>query len=440
MKNAWKRLLGVAIALTLLLGSLTMIGWADDEEAAAPPVLKFNDGAFKILHITDLEEKYVMGNIAEDFLKDVIREVKPDLVVLGGDNFDGAGMKRLLQFSTRRFINRMIDNLMGIFAELDVPVTTVFGDLDVADTGIIRFQQLQRYKEFDNFVGYDFDLKDYAGTHSILLKDSDGEDDVFTLWLFDSGSWTADGGFPAISMTEFNAAKNAAARALPSIAFQHIAPREIYSNLDNVSDFDPIPAHAVSRKFATLGTDGKFRYEEIPSEEEDGEPTQGGILGLLESDPAFSYVLPATARGLLRVAPNTSYATSRQLSATGTQNNPATLRTVGTMALFFGHDHINEFVIDAGGIDLVATPTAAYNGKRDSNCGVRLITISEGDDDFSYATEMITYKGFYKDRGAGLLPKVRIWRSDMYASIGNWANLFDWLFYKPWIWFWSLFD
>ena len=48
------------------------------------------------------------------------------------------------------------------------------------------------------------------------------------------------------------------------------------------------------------------------------------------------------------------------------------------VAMFFGHDHVNSFIVEHEGIDLVNTPGAGFGSYGDDGRGVRIIDIKEG--------------------------------------------------------------
>ena len=60
------------------------------------------------------------------------------------------------------------------------------------------------------------------------------------------------------------------------------------------------------------------------------------------------------------------------------------------IAMFFGHDHVNSFIVPYQGIDLVATPGVGFRSYGDSSKGMRVITIDENDTS-TYETNVLTY-------------------------------------------------
>ena len=67
-------------------------------------------------------------------------------------------------------------------------------------------------------------------------------------------------------------------------------------------------------------------------------------------------------------------------------------RTGDIVAAFFGHDHVNDFIIPYEGIDLVNTnSTGFYIYGAGENHGARLVTLRESDPT-AYETRMLYYK------------------------------------------------
>ena len=80
-----KKLLSVIIALIMALSvcSLAFAGESDN-------VLKFgSDGKFRIINLCDCQDTFPAHEEMNEFIYKIIRDYKPDLVVLGGDNAVG---------------------------------------------------------------------------------------------------------------------------------------------------------------------------------------------------------------------------------------------------------------------------------------------------------------------------------------------------------------
>ncbi|MBQ6117965.1 MAG: hypothetical protein IJK98_01915, partial [Clostridia bacterium] len=68
-------------------------------------------------------------------------------------------------------------------------------------------------------------------------------------------------------------------------------------------------------------------------------------------------------------------------------------------AVFFGHDHINAYVVDYEGIDLVSSPGCTFASYNDNHRGFRVITIDKNDPTV-YETYTMTTEELLSDNAA----------------------------------------
>ena len=82
------------------------------------------DGKFRILNFSDSQDGANLSWFTKTFMRRAVSELKPDLIVLTGDNISGP--------STRSYkrSEKAIRQFMDIFAESGVPVAIVFGNHD----------------------------------------------------------------------------------------------------------------------------------------------------------------------------------------------------------------------------------------------------------------------------------------------------------------------
>ena len=119
--------LSAAIALNLLNGfvRIAKVRYMDKEPTVTEKTLRFNeDGKFKILQISDLQDNAIYKNMAKDFMIELLEREKPDLVVLTGDNIGNDSSQ------TPDLIYLAFDEFMSIFEERGVKVASVFGNHD----------------------------------------------------------------------------------------------------------------------------------------------------------------------------------------------------------------------------------------------------------------------------------------------------------------------
>ncbi|MDR1465493.1 MAG: metallophosphoesterase [Oscillospiraceae bacterium] len=460
MKSNKKRLLGAMLALLTLLSCvsvLTLHSWADEAEALADEKanLRFKDGTFTIIQVADLQEAYITSSFTKDFLKAVAKEYKPNLFVLTGDNISDGAANWPLQSSSRNIVKSSIDSYMNVFDKLNVPTTMVFGNHDAESSGVSRFAQLQMYQTHKSFIGYEADQvaadaahktgnldkksatlgELWMGTHNLVIKGSNSDDIVFNLWLFDSGdyvrkadnpsdSWIADGendGYNSVSAGQVNWFKTVnadltarAGHAVPSFSFQHIIVPEVADYLTPAEEADAdfsLTSYKLNAAGNAVEIDGTSKAPTAVTK-------------------YFSNVLPAGTVGVLHETPCPGKYNFGEYKALKDSGN--------VVAMFFGHDHVNTFELKkADAPDLVNSPTTGFGSYGDENRGVRIITIKESDPT-NYTTEVVTYQDFYEAHGGALTKTLYSWRFDMFQGGGTAMSIFDWLFFKPLIWFLSL--
>ena len=426
MKHTWKRLLGVSLALMLLLGCLSLGGFADDLEFISAEQylttikpdgaddLKFNeDGSFKIIQLSDLQETFFSSCMTADFIKWLAETEKPDLFVLTGDNSASPGLG--VPFIDRFVINQSIDSFMNVFDEVGIPVTMVLGNHDVEKTNVTRWQAVQRYQAHKSYIGYGTASADgsdgaHWGTHCLTIKDFAGTTDKFALWMFDSGSYVTkevekevevvgedgetttetiteivDDGYDCVSTAQVNWFSNNSLKGLPGFTFQHIPVIEVFNYLDPI---EPAPAEGLKWK------------------------------------------LPAGTKGVMRENPCPSKYNYGQFVAVSATDS-------GVLAMFFGHDHVNTFELETDGAMLVNSPTSGFGSYGDKDLrGVRVITL-DADDLTTFETKIVTYEDFVDANGTltSLLQGLRLSWFD-WRGLPGWV--LDWLFFVPSIWFFSL--
>jgi len=343
-----KRIIGIlaALALCLCLGIPALAGDARSADLQCKP-----DGTFKIVHVSDTQDFLLSCSITQDFLYDLAKEEKPGLFVLTGDNISSGGAAYFPKFIAKFLVKASVDNLMRafdkIYKDFGIPMTMVFGnhDNECGPEVVSRAEQFAMYAAHECFAGYyipeadagtDDEQGQHYGTHNLVVKNSAGTADAFNLWMFDSGSYDPAGGYSHVQTPQidwFNRT-NAALGRLPSIAFQHIIPAEIFE-----------PGFLTPEKTLPAGTVGALRENPCPGKSNDG-----------------------------------------QYEA---------LRAGGVLALFVGHDHVNTFELQLPGTDLVNSPCTGFGSYGDIDLrGARIITLNEGSPS-AYKTEVVTFQGFY---------------------------------------------
>ncbi|MBQ2828689.1 MAG: metallophosphoesterase family protein [Clostridia bacterium] len=346
MKKFFSIIMAVVICLSVCAIGVSAVDVADK-------TLKFKgDGEFKIMQVADLQDSSFVVSTTNEYLEKIIKEEDPDLIVLTGDNIGGGTGDALTEGISRWQVKKGINQFMSFFEKIGIPVAVVFGNHD-GEALIGKEEQMAMYQTYKCCVGFDEGDSLYGcGTYNLPILSSDGEKVVYNLWMFDSNMYDdVNGGYDHVHEDQIawyvetsNALKAAnGGVAVPSMAFQHIIVNEIYDALVEVE----------------AGTPGSIPH----------------------GDKALA--LPANATGVINEGPCPGSVDSLQFETMVAQGD--------VKAMFFGHDHVNSFVVPYQGIDIVNTPTSGFGSYGDkSTRGVRIITINENDTS-KYETKVINY-------------------------------------------------
>lgn len=343
-----------------------------DDEGFDRPVnahLSFNEnGEFKILQVADIQDDENLEPLAKSILRAGIEKAQPDLIVLTGDNIAGYSAKPKGQSE------RAIRAFMSIFEEYGIPVAAVFGNHDDDGTVMTKEEEMDIYCEYDCFIGckgicaeetVGKNTMTNVGTYNIPVYESkDSEKMLFNIWCFDSGNYNPDdnyGGYGYVlpeQLDWYEGVSNVyreenGGEPLPSIAFQHIVPPQIFRALKEVPEGTPGAVYDHGKYFV------------LPD----------GV------DPETNWLSEAPCPPNVNFAPG--YAQVDKMIEQG-----------DVCAIFFGHDHINSYIVPYEGIDLVSSPGCTVHSYNDAHRGFRTITIHK-DDPRNYDTETFTvYEAF----------------------------------------------
>lgn len=345
MKN-FKKVSALFLAVIMLAIALAVPSFAADKSD-----LKFNsDGKFTVLNVSDIQSGYPNHPPVMKLLRDTVRAVKPDLVVMTGDNIAGYACH------TKALSKACIDEIMNVFEKENVPVAIVFGNHDDEKTTATKEEQMEWYSRFDCFVG-EAGPEDIAGvgTYNLPILSSDSTHYAMNIWMTDSGTYNDEndlGGYgcphkdqiewykrTALELKEKNGGK-----VVPAINFQHIIPVEIHNVLQ-------------------YGNGGIPRFKD--GIEYEGEINEG--------------ICPAAYT-------NGQY--------------DAFLEIGDVFATVSGHDHTNTFKVNYKGIDIVNTPSINYitnnSDHHGDHNGCRVFVFDENNP-ADYETRIVTYFDVYGD-------------------------------------------
>ena len=353
-----KRIFSFIISTVMLFSCLYLSAYAE----GADNTLQFNkDGKFIILNISDIQDGYPLNTLTKDYIEKTVDMVKPDLIILTGDNISGFDVpgKKEAELAIREF--------MDIFESREICVAAVFGNHDDEETELTKEEQLSVYESYECYIGKrGFCVNDRVGTYNLPVMKSDNSGYAFNLWLTDSGTYNTEneyGGYACVYKEQIDWYKESAeklkkengGKVVPSINFQHIIVPEIFDALEQIK----LPKlGCIIRQKNPLNEKTKF------------------------------YVLPDGAKGQLREYPCPPYYNNGQFDAM--------LETGDVLATVSGHDHENTFEIDYKGIKIINTPTIGFNAYNDINVGSRVFVIDENEPE-SFETYCLSYSDVYQN-------------------------------------------
>lgn len=362
----------LALILALIM-SVSFVIVAAAQGGEKEPLKFGDDGKFKILQISDIQDRIIFRPLTKMFIEDLLEKENPDLVVLTGDNI-APGCPQL-----DWYIKKNIDNFMKIFEEKKVPVAIVYGNHDADRNCMTKEEQWEVYESYDCFVGVgDSEELTGYGTYYLPVMSSDGEEQKFTLWFFDSQMDNEEndlGGYGCVAKDQIDwyiktekalTAENGG-KIIPSFAFQHIILPEVYDVLYKVGETD------------------EETGEVIPFEAEGATYLKGQIVDWYGTHYAFpeKYADEDTCFGETCCPPRYSNGQADALVDYGK-----------VLGIAVGHDHKNSFVVPYKGLDIVQTPTASFGSYGDINRGARVIVLDESDLS-DYETDVIFFRDYY---------------------------------------------
>ena len=308
--------------------------------------LKFKNGRFRILQLSDIQEIADTNPDTINLTRELIERTDPDLIVLTGDQIKGYGIT-MQKGDAKTNAALTLNNILAPIKASKIPFTAVFGNHDVFKNADEEFQW-SVYSLCDNFIG-----KDYKFDYIPVCDDNDKI--KFCVYTFDSGLKKKGKYTPVTDelLERYKAKrdelKETTGAYVPSLAFQHIPPADIYDCF----------VLAEKGEYKALQGAGKFaeNYYRLPP-----------------------YAVSAR-----------SFMGENAASPDEKGNQVETLKEKGdVLGLYFGHDHNNSFVVKHGNLDLGYTQGAGFNiygpGK---NRGGRIFDIYE-DAPEKYVTFTVT--------------------------------------------------
>lgn len=336
MKKSFK-LISVFMCLVMAFG-LSLNCFAVDITTAEP--VRFDEsGNLRVMHVTDTHLDADNVDASVWLIGAACDREQPDIAVITGDNVENTGDKE--------YTKDLIDKLMGVFEERDIPVAVTFGNHDSEnENGFTREELMAYYNTFSCSVSVDDgELLSGCGTYNVPVLASDSNKVKFNIWVFDSGDYDAEGHYDCVHADQvawYKAKSDVLALAnggerVNSLVFQHIIVGEIYDALEKADGNQLF-------SFEHLYNDGEY----------------------------YMFDESAVNFGTLNETPCPGYYNYGQFDAMAEKGD--------VLAMFTGHDHTNAFGVKYNGIDIVNSLSTRYNGDTFSTqYGYRVIDIKESD-------------------------------------------------------------
>ena len=253
----------LATACVMIFSGLKDVPVPRVEPREYPPLMFDENGEFTVLHLTDFHEYMLIeGKNFDDitlvdnlkprltqFIEACLEEVKPDLVVLGGDNI--FGLSAVAEFMDTPISIMTYRAIAELFEEHEQYWTLTFGNHD-SESVLDKIDYLNEVVKYDYFIGGTEDEKYfsakvfptdtvignshadyYVGNYSIPVYDETGTQIAYNIFVLDSGSYTLtpSADVPYLSITreqtdwylsESEKLEQESGHIVPAVMFSHI--------------------------------------------------------------------------------------------------------------------------------------------------------------------------------------------------------------------------
>lgn len=253
----------LATACVMIFSGLKDVPVPRVEPREYPPLMFDENGEFTVLHLTDFHEYMLIEgkNFADitlvnnlkprltQFIEVCLEEVKPDLVVLGGDNI--FGLSAVAEFMDTPISIMTYRAIAELFEEHEQYWTLTFGNHD-SESVLDKIDYLNEVVKYDYFIGGTEDEKYfsakvfptdtvignsyadyYVGNYSIPVYDETGTQIAYNIFVLDSGSYTltppADVPYLSITreqtdwyLSESEKLEQESGHIVPAVMFSHI--------------------------------------------------------------------------------------------------------------------------------------------------------------------------------------------------------------------------
>lgn len=216
-------LLAAAIAAMSTAPALAKV---DAREGA----LRFReDGGFTIMLLADAQDTNRTKPDTIELIEASLDAVKPDLVILMGDNTAGTWLGARIH--AQKKAEEAIGNIVSPIVQRGIPFALVFGNHDPASPLTLE-EQMKIYQSYPGCLALDEGPElTGCGTYRLPILYAKGEKAAFQLWFFDSGKGESLVSYssPAPDQIAWYVEESKRLTAenggepIPALAFQHVA-------------------------------------------------------------------------------------------------------------------------------------------------------------------------------------------------------------------------
>ena len=320
--------------------------------------LKFRNGAFTVLQVSDAQDLPNVRHTMLWMLNKAYDRVKPDLVLLTGDNLLGNHLRDatiLSRFTVRtpaqeyNALKKALKRVLDPLAERELPFAAIFGNHDDMNA-VSKEAQAALFRSYPGCVWPDGEnTGPECGTYVLPILSGDESRIAFNLWMMDS-AWTDKAqkrGFcrikpEAVRWYEAESRRMAERNGgapVPALMFRHVPPIETLRLIEPCE----------KAKGAVCEKGAYYRLK----------PDTVGVMGEYPS-------VTDDEAGLFE----------------------AIQRRSDVRAVVSGHDHLNCFIGEVDGVKLVQTAAASFRCYGGPIRGARVFRLFE---DGRWETEYLSY-------------------------------------------------
>ena len=194
--------------------------------------LKFKNGVLKIMHITDTHYSFENVDASVRLLEFACDREMPEVVIITGDNVDS--------YPEAKDTKKLIDRLMSVFDERNIPAAITFGNHDSERGAMSREELMAYYNTHKSSISVDDGVElSGCGTYNIPVHASDSDKVKFNLWIFDSNDYDDEGHYGCVLPDQVEWYKKRSdeltqandGNKVYSLAFQHMIVEDVYRAL-----------------------------------------------------------------------------------------------------------------------------------------------------------------------------------------------------------------